>query len=211
MSESRDPIREQLIEARRNQILDAAAEVFSQKGFHRATTKEIARTAGVSEGTIYNYFDSKGDLLIGMMSRIAQAMDLDWMIEGAFPDDPRAFLVALLRYRQSFVKQYAPVMRTIMSEILIDAELGGRYYRELVLPVMDMAERQVEARIEAGQLRPLNAPLFARMLVVINIGLFLGFFLGDPVVESEWEKLVEVVVDLLFDGIGPAKEREQEA
>ena len=62
MPTSPDPIREQLIEARRNQILDAAAAVFAEKGFHRATTKEIAKTAGVSEGTIYNYFASKADL-----------------------------------------------------------------------------------------------------------------------------------------------------
>jgi AcrR family transcriptional regulator len=202
MSEARDPIREQLIGARRNQILDAAAEVFSRRGYHRATTKEIARTAGISEGTIYNYFDSKEDLLIGTMSRVAEAMDLDGMIAGTFPEDPRAFLGALLRHRQGFVKEYAPVLRSIMSEILVDAELGERYYRELVLPVMELVERHVRARIEAGQIRPVNAPLFVRVLIVINIGLFLGFFLGDPVVESEWESLVEVLVDLLFDGIG---------
>ena len=41
-----DPIREQLLEARRNQLLDAAAEVFAAKGFHQSTTKEIAKTAG---------------------------------------------------------------------------------------------------------------------------------------------------------------------
>ena len=54
MSTSPDPIREQLIEARRNQILDAAAAVFAEKGFHRATTKQIAKTAGVSMTDILN-------------------------------------------------------------------------------------------------------------------------------------------------------------
>ena len=52
MSETQDPIRRQLIEARRNQVLDAAAEAFAEKGFHRATTKDIAGKAGIAEGTI---------------------------------------------------------------------------------------------------------------------------------------------------------------
>ncbi|MFL7790868.1 MAG: helix-turn-helix domain-containing protein, partial [Anaerolineae bacterium] len=56
MPTNQDPIRQQLIEARRNQILDAAAAVFAEKGFHRTTTKEIASRAGIAEGTIYNYF-----------------------------------------------------------------------------------------------------------------------------------------------------------
>ena len=47
---------------RRTQILEAAAAVFAEKGFHKATTKEIARVAGISEGTIYNYFAQKRDL-----------------------------------------------------------------------------------------------------------------------------------------------------
>ena len=49
----------QMIEARRTQILMGAAQVFAKKGFHKATTKEIAQAAGVAEGTIYNYFKNK--------------------------------------------------------------------------------------------------------------------------------------------------------
>jgi AcrR family transcriptional regulator len=63
--------RERRATARRQQILDGAAGVFAEKGFARATTKEIAQSADVSEGTIYNYFDSKADLLIGLMGRVA--------------------------------------------------------------------------------------------------------------------------------------------
>ena len=65
-----DPIQQQLIAARRNQILDAAARVFAEKGFHLATTKDIAKQAGISEGTIYNYFDNKMALLFGILERM---------------------------------------------------------------------------------------------------------------------------------------------
>ncbi len=56
---SPDPIQAQLIAARRNQILDAAAKVFAEKGFHPTTIKDIAAEAGIAHGTIYNYFENK--------------------------------------------------------------------------------------------------------------------------------------------------------
>src|SRR5579864_7193233 len=52
-----------VIEDRREQILDAAMRVFSQKGFAKATNKDIAREAGITPGLIYYYFESKESLL----------------------------------------------------------------------------------------------------------------------------------------------------
>lgn len=54
---------EQLIEIRRQQIVDAAIELFKEKGFHRATTREIAKAAGFSIGTLYEYIRTKEDVL----------------------------------------------------------------------------------------------------------------------------------------------------
>ncbi len=57
-------------------IIDAALEVFGEKGFYNATIAEIARTAGVSEATIYEYFGSKEDLLFAIPGEItSQAVD----------------------------------------------------------------------------------------------------------------------------------------
>src|SRR5690606_35848673 len=51
-------------EARRRSILQAAIETFAQQGFSAARTRDIAAHAGVAEGTIYLYFDSKDELLL---------------------------------------------------------------------------------------------------------------------------------------------------
>jgi AcrR family transcriptional regulator len=55
-----------LIEERKKQILDAAAHVFAEKGFEGATISDIARAAGIAEGSIYNYFKNKHDLLVSL-------------------------------------------------------------------------------------------------------------------------------------------------
>jgi AcrR family transcriptional regulator len=54
----------------RELIIDAARAVMLNKGLVRATTKEIARAAGLSEGTIYNYFTSKEDLFLCTLNEL---------------------------------------------------------------------------------------------------------------------------------------------
>src|SRR3712207_2850430 len=70
----KDKIQEQLVDARRNQILDAAATTFSKKGFHSTTVKDVALEAGIASGTIYNYFSNKTALLLGIFERMQQSV-----------------------------------------------------------------------------------------------------------------------------------------
>ena len=60
--------------AKRELILEAAGRLFAEKGYHRTTTKDIAEASDVSEGTIYNYFSSKEDLLFGILKVVRNTM-----------------------------------------------------------------------------------------------------------------------------------------
>ncbi len=53
-------------EARKEQILNAAEKVFAEKGFHQATVSEVAKEAGLSDATIYEYFSTKEELLFSI-------------------------------------------------------------------------------------------------------------------------------------------------
>ena len=55
------------LEERERVILDAAARAFASAGFHATTTRQIASTAGVSEGTVFHYFGSKNDLMLAIL------------------------------------------------------------------------------------------------------------------------------------------------
>jgi AcrR family transcriptional regulator len=203
MPTSPDPIRQQLIKARRNQILDAAAAVFAEKGFHRATTKEIAQTAGVSEGTIYNYFDSKADLLIGIMTRLAELEDLDEELTDALQSDARDFLIAIFRDRMGIAQQEAETIQAILPEMLVNRELRERFYQQFVLPTAMLLEQYIQARIELGHIRPINIPLAVRVVQSMFVGLLLLRILGDELLQSEWDELPEVLATILFDGLSP--------
>lgn len=55
--------------ARRQQVLDAAADAFRRRGFHAASMAEIAKTAGMSPGHIYNLFENKDDIIAAIVER----------------------------------------------------------------------------------------------------------------------------------------------
>src|SRR5690606_35381288 len=56
-------------EERRNEILDAADELFGQKGFDGATTKDILEKVGIARGTLYHHFKSKEDIMDALIER----------------------------------------------------------------------------------------------------------------------------------------------
>lgn len=204
MPADQDPVRELLIEARRNQILDAAASVFAEKGYHRATTKEIASVAGVSEGTIYNYFDNKADLLIGMVTRLAELRELPQELEDALQSDAREFLVTIFQDRMGrIVHSHEKMFQAVLPEVLTNPELRERYYLEFVQPTVMMLEDYFQARVELGHLRPIDVPLAVRAVQGMFIGLLMFRFLGDEPIRAGWDELPEVIATIIFDGLSP--------
>src|SRR6476646_8288383 len=68
---------EQDFELRRQQIIDGALEVFADKGFEKATNKDIAEAAGIgSPGLIYHYFKDKSDLFRQVLEQGAPVLQL---------------------------------------------------------------------------------------------------------------------------------------
>jgi AcrR family transcriptional regulator len=203
--------------SRRAQILDGASRVFARKGFHAATTKEIAEAADVSEGTIYNYFDSKDDLLLQIMARLQEeeqrAMEIaPDKIEQALAVDAHDLLASVLRARQAFTVRNRPMLRAVVSQILIDRAFAERYYQEVLAPALQLLERYVQSRVDQGEIRAVNVPVLARYLVAAHMGLFQLFFLDDPVLGSTWgsDEFVEEVTDLVLQGLLEPRDRQRE-
>jgi AcrR family transcriptional regulator len=195
--------RERQIAARREQILEAAARLFAEKGFHRTTTREIADAADVSEGTLYNYFESKEALLIGIVSYLAESQKLEPDLAEALPIDARAFLLEILRYRKGFIQENTAMLQAVTSELLADVDLRQQYRQQVLDPTLSILERHLQSRVNLGHIRPINVPLTTRILVGMTLGMFLLQLLGDPVIQSEWEQLADSMVSLIFDGINP--------
>ncbi len=192
-----DPIQQQLIAARRNQILDAAAAIFAEKGFHPTTTKDIARQAGVSDGTIYNYFASKNDLLLGIFDRMKETA----LQDVALPDttDLRSFLRAYLRHPLQ-ADNFA-LFRVVMSEMLVNAELRDLYHAKVLKPTLELGEILLQQWVDQKRIPPIDVSLTIRALSGLMMGLILEYTLGDPTLQAQWDELPDFLADLILNGI----------
>src|SRR5215217_4611785 len=84
MAEGATTRRRELPEVRREQILDAAAQVFLDRGLDQATMADVAEAAAVAKGTVYLYFDSKSALLTALRARYAS----QWLAQSGRLDTP---------------------------------------------------------------------------------------------------------------------------
>lgn len=193
--------KEQLVAARREQLLDAATKVFAERGFHRSRVKEIAREAGVSEGTIYNYFEDKDALLIGVLDRLNETEHRGGDFERARDMEFRGFLEGYLRQRTSLISRDREVLRAVLPEVLVNDGPRELYLRNIVAPTMTIAEEYFRAMVEHGQIRPVDVPLAVRTLAGTVMGLLVLDLLGDEGVGARWQEIPEVVASIMSGGL----------
>jgi AcrR family transcriptional regulator len=206
MKDTRDPIQELLITARRNQILDAATKVFAEKGFHPTTIKDIAREAGIADGTIYNYFENKTALMLGIFDRLNESDQRNEDLSKITEVDSRSFMKAYLRHRLTVLQaDNFEAFRVVLSEIMVNKELRELYYRKIVEPTFSMAEAYVQQLAAQHIIKPINISLAMRAISGMVLGLIVELIMGDQALESKWDELPDFLTDMILDGIGSDK------
>lgn len=198
MTKHPDPIQTMLVAARRTQILDAAITVFSEKGFHRATIKEIARVAGIADGTIYTYFASKDEVLLAVLDRLNETTERRQQFVLGDEQDLKAFFRAYLQQRMALLWPNAEVFRAVLPELLVNGELRRQYYEQVLAPTIAVGEQFFQAQNEQLQI---NIPLTVRAIAGTLLGLLLLQLLGDEVLAEQWEALPDVLTALFFDTV----------
>jgi AcrR family transcriptional regulator len=179
--------RERRIETRRTQILTAAAKLFAEKGFHKTTTKEIAEAADVAEGTIYNYFASKDELLIAIINHLSAVSHNQELFDIGLEVDFVSWLIQSSSERvQSLNTNAEMFFLAVLPDILASPELRARFYQQTLEPLLKLFERHFQQRIEAGELPPLDATVATRILMCFGLGLLNMIILGDPLCAAAW-------------------------
>tara|TARA_B110000091_G_scaffold65702_1_gene72332 strand:- start:171 stop:785 length:615 start_codon:yes stop_codon:yes gene_type:complete len=152
-----------IAKARRDQVLTAAAECFRRKGFHAAGMAEISRTAGMSAGHIYNYFESKEAIIESIIEKDMEEM---FSIFEHFEGQPEDTLTVLLNGLNIGVQRHmdtgecavdlemlAEAGRNVkVAKLLRDADTQARNrMRQLLISersvIKDIDEVELESRI----------------------------------------------------------------
>lgn len=173
-------------EARRHQILDAARDLFFQKGFEATTIEDIAARVELSKGTLYLYFSSKEEIYFTLMhlgSRIMHEM----LLKAAQADLPADTLLRRLgRAYYEFYEKYPGYFRMLFLyyitpevDLKISQELCDCCQRD-AKESLSLVAGVVEKGIEDGLFRACNSMDFAILLWTCQNGIILLSERGDP-------------------------------
>lgn len=197
-----DPIQTVLADARRNQILDAATTVFAEKGFHDATIRQVAKKAGIADGTIYLYFKNKDDLLLGILNRFNETEERPTDFAQAVQLDFPTFVAGYLRHRIELIDKNFETFHAALPELLSNPKLRTRYWNDLVAPTFEMAEGYFQQWVDEGVIKPVDLSIAIRTVSGMFLGLLVLRMLGDTKITQEWNNLPELTADLLLHGLG---------
>jgi TetR/AcrR family transcriptional regulator len=170
----------------RNQLLDAAEEVFGRKGFHQATLKEVAELAEFSVGSVYSFFENKDDLFRQIFIRRGDQFMPG--LRAAVQDDRGTaveqlhrlvdFEIGFFRAHPRFGRLYLRYSSaTMMSDDReIDAAMSANYDESMRLQAELFARGQ-----QRGELRPGDPQVLARLFS----GLMSSYQALDPAVVAD--------------------------
>src|SRR5215813_6311419 len=150
---------------KRERILDAAVRVFAEKGFYGAKVAEIAREAGVADGTIYLYFKSKDDLLINLFEDRMERVNAN--LREAI--DTESTAVARLKRIVKLHLELVEQNRDMAEVISVELRQSSKFIREYSNPKFAEFLRTIAGTVvegqRAGELRAnLDPHIFARAL-----------------------------------------------
>lgn len=149
-------------QARPQELVDAALTLFTEQGFAATKLSDIARTAGVSKGTIYLYFQSKEDLLKAAVQRsitpifdFADQYEVEEMSAGLSNTDIlRNIAEAWLEKFDE--NQVSGIPKLIVAESLNFPELGKFFVESIMARARDLFTRIIQRGIASGEFREVN-------------------------------------------------------
>lgn len=193
-------------EARPDEVLDAALDLFIEKGFAATRVEDIAKRAGISKGGVYLYFPSKEQILEGIVRRaIVPIADHALGFIKDYEGDPRLVITMIMKLvatRLSEPKMIA-VPKLIMHEVTGFPELAEMYRREVLDKVLPVIEGLLRKGIDQGYLRQVDPELTIRSIIgPVLLHLFMAEVFGiAPRDGLAVDRLIENHITILFDGL----------
>ena len=196
----------------REKIVEAAERVMRERGLARSTTKEIARAAGYSEGTLYKHFDSKEDLFLAVLAErfpafVALVEELPARVGQA---TVRETLEEVANNALAYYGEIVPMAASIFSEPALLARHREGLRKRGAGPQMinETLTSYLEAEKRIGRVREDADPEAAAALVLgaCYQRAFFRSYLGEDVPAEGEVDFVEGIVQTLMPSLSPTEE-----
>jgi AcrR family transcriptional regulator len=190
---------------RREQILKAAMEVFSKKGYAAATIPEIAAAAGLAAGTIYLYFPSKRELFIAVIKNFIITTPLLNLINKIPQGNIDAVFKKILLNRFDLIKSTTMSrIPSLIGEVQRDPELKALWAKQFIQPFLARMETGYRFMVDTNKFRRMEPAVAARAVG----GMILGFLMlrimeGDasPLERLPQDKVTDDMANLVLHGL----------
>jgi TetR/AcrR family transcriptional regulator, fatty acid metabolism regulator protein len=137
---------------KRARILDAAIKVFAERGFHTATVAEIAKAAGVADGTIYLYFKGKDDLLLRLFDEKMTELLAEARAELSKEKTAPARLQRFIQLHLALVERNPELASVLIVELRQSAQFIKAADRAKLAAYVDLIAEVVRDGQESGEL-----------------------------------------------------------
>lgn len=152
-------------------LVEAAREVFAQDGLKGATTRKIARAAGVNEVTLFRHFESKANLLDAVLKQVA---DLQKRTLADLQPDREDFRMGLMEYARTYERMLYTdegLIRTLMGEANRCPELAETITHRCAAPWRESLQQYLRTHQAAGNVRQ-------DVVLPVLVDMFTGFLLA---------------------------------
>lgn len=186
---------------RRQEIAQAAIEIFSKKGFHETTVAEITQGLGISTGTFYVYFQDKRELFLEVVDQVVRAI-VGGMAEEIKGEDNlwRRWVIRARTFFENF-ERYNEILHQLRAEMTHGGWPEGKV-EEVFLKVTKPLIKEVQRAAEQGLIRPVDPELLAFSMVGLIEGLTLRSRFDS---KYSFQHLITFLGDVLFNGLEPGR------
>lgn len=193
-------------EARPDEVLDAALDLFIEKGFAATRVEDIAKRAGLSKGAVYLYFPSKEKILEGIIRRaIVPIADHALSFAKSYEGDPRLIITMVLKMLASKFSdpRVLAIPKLVFREVLGFPELAQMYREEVLDKVIPVIIGLIRKGIDQGYLRPVDPELTIRSIIgPIMLHVAMAEIFGITTKDGfAADKLIDNHLTILFDGL----------
>lgn len=207
--EAAAPLRQRRKLARPQELLDAALDLFVEKGFAATRSEEVAARAGASKGTLYLYYPSKEELLKevirhNVVNQIAEGFEIIRGFEGT-SSELLAMIIRLWWERVGETRA-SGILKLMMSEVRNFPEIAQFYVDEVTQPCDRMLGAVVQRGIDRGEFRQVAIEDVVHALIAPLLFLVMNkHSLGACAAGAKLEPMavIEAHIDLVLHGLEP--------
>ena len=190
-------------EERKSQILQAAINVFSRRGFHQARMEDIAEEAGLSKAAVYLYYKSKDTVIAALLKFFfsQETQRLRSLVEARDEESVSHLLVAMTERLGTDLQWVARLMPVAFEFYAIAARQKEvrQFLKEYFQDYRELLAMLLQCGIERGEFRQVDTSTVAITLCAVYEGLVLLWMIDSQAVRFEQEG--KDAVELILKGI----------